>query len=66
MTSQGAWDDKREDELQESLRQQINQAVKDAETAGPPELDSLFDDVYAARTSQLEEQRKARGPSHAT
>jgi pyruvate dehydrogenase E1 component alpha subunit/2-oxoisovalerate dehydrogenase E1 component alpha subunit len=54
----GLWDDARERAQEESLRAEINQAVKEAEAAGPPTVETLFTDVTARLTPQLAEQRE--------
>ena len=42
----------------EWLKKQINEAVKEAETKGPPPVDTIFDDVTGTMTPQLEEQKR--------
>jgi pyruvate dehydrogenase E1 component alpha subunit/2-oxoisovalerate dehydrogenase E1 component alpha subunit len=38
------------------LDEEIKQAIAGAEAKGPPERDTMFDDVYAERPWNLEEQ----------
>lgn len=44
--------------LRETIDREISEALARAENAPPPELESLFDDVYARRPWHLEEQRR--------
>jgi pyruvate dehydrogenase E1 component alpha subunit len=53
----GIWDDAREQQLAEEMDARFRRAVERAEHAPPPPLESLFDDVYAEPTWNLEEQR---------
>ncbi len=53
----GLWDEGREKALEESLKAEINAAVKEAESAGPPPVDTLFSDVYADVTPEIARQR---------
>lgn len=57
LESRGLWDEGREKALEESLKTEINAAVKEAEAAGPPQLDTLFSDVYATLLPELARQR---------
>ena len=52
----GSWDQGWADQLAESLKQSIAEAVKHAEAIGRPPLRSLVEDVYERPTPQLEEQ----------
>jgi len=52
------WDESEEKLLQEELKKQVAEAVEKAEAVPPPSLETLFDDVYAQRTPQLEAQLK--------
>lgn len=56
LESQGQWDDSREQELVHNLRERLRQAVTSAESAAPPALQSLVDDVYAEVPWHLREQ----------
>jgi pyruvate dehydrogenase E1 component alpha subunit/2-oxoisovalerate dehydrogenase E1 component alpha subunit len=53
----GAWDSQRDEALKASLLEEVNAAIKEAESLPPPNLDSLFDDVYEHETWNLAEQR---------
>jgi len=53
---QDLWSEEQEQELTESLKSQINEAVARAEKAPAPGLDSLFSDVYAKVPPHLREQ----------
>jgi pyruvate dehydrogenase E1 component alpha subunit/2-oxoisovalerate dehydrogenase E1 component alpha subunit len=59
LESRGLWDEAREKALEEQLRAEINGAVKEAESAGPPPVDTLFSDVYATMSPELARQRDA-------
>ena len=50
------WSQAQEDSFQAQAKEAINTAVKTAEKAPMPGLDTLFSDVYAAVPSQLREQ----------
>jgi pyruvate dehydrogenase E1 component alpha subunit/2-oxoisovalerate dehydrogenase E1 component alpha subunit len=52
----GAWDGAREQALTDELTLEVERAVELAESAPPPPLSSLFDDVYARRPRHLQEQ----------
>jgi pyruvate dehydrogenase E1 component alpha subunit/2-oxoisovalerate dehydrogenase E1 component alpha subunit len=43
----GRWDEKRQKELQKELDAKVAKAIKEAEEAGPPPVESLVEDVYA-------------------
>ena len=60
----GAIDQAGVDKLWEEARAAVAAAVTSAEAAAPPDPSSFFDDVYAALTPRLEEEREAfsRGP----
>ena len=55
----GLWDAKKEATLQEALKAEIAKAIEQAEPVPAPNIEDLFDDVYAERTPQLEKQRAA-------
>ncbi len=58
------WSEKLEQETVEVLRKEISEAVQKAEGAGPPERQTLFEDVYARKPWHLEEQEsEGRGSS---
>lgn len=53
----GLWNDGREDELKKKLEERLRSAVAVAESTPRPRVESLFEDVYARPTWNLEEQR---------
>jgi pyruvate dehydrogenase E1 component alpha subunit/2-oxoisovalerate dehydrogenase E1 component alpha subunit len=57
LEARGLWDDAREKALEEELKSEINAAVKEAEAAAPPAIDTLFTDVYATIPPELARQR---------
>ena len=63
LTANGLWTDAKEREAREAIGQAIQEAVHEAESAGPPAPETLFQDVFAAPTPQLREQREATGAS---
>lgn len=54
---QGMWDEDKQGELERAIDAEIKLAVAEAESAGPPSLESMFDDVYAELPAHLREQR---------
>lgn len=52
----GLWSDEKEDDLDGELQAEIAQAVRDAETGGPVEPETLITDVYAEVPPHLREQ----------
>ncbi|HLE97263.1 MAG TPA: pyruvate dehydrogenase (acetyl-transferring) E1 component subunit alpha [Candidatus Thermoplasmatota archaeon] len=46
LTRKGVWDDKRETQLAEDTKAEIQSAVEAAEKAGPPPIESLFSEVF--------------------
>ncbi len=54
---QGAWDEARETVARAEHEEQIGRAIREVEAVGPPEADSLFDDVYATLPWHLQAQR---------
>jgi len=52
----GLWDEQREKELRQSLRQQVVTALEEASKVGKPALSELFTDVYAQMPWHLKEQ----------
>ena len=56
LQAQNAWTDEDESALQDRIAAEVNQAIKDAEDAGPPANETLIQDVYDRPTQQLEEQ----------
>ena len=53
---QSLWSTRKEAQLQEELNVQITQAIKEAEAAPPPPIESLFEDVYSEMPPHLKEQ----------
>lgn len=53
------WDDSQESALQEVIKQQIAEAVEQAEAMPNPEVSTIFEDVYAEMTPQLLAQQEA-------
>jgi pyruvate dehydrogenase E1 component alpha subunit/2-oxoisovalerate dehydrogenase E1 component alpha subunit len=47
-----------DEKLKAELQEQIARAVTEAEAAGPPALETMFEDVYATDTPALAEQRE--------
>ena len=56
LTAKGAWSDQHDAALTEDLRQEIAEAVVDAEARPLPDRGTLFDDVYQTLPWHLEEQ----------
>jgi 2-oxoisovalerate dehydrogenase E1 component alpha subunit len=65
LESKGLWDDEKEEALKTKCRDEVNDAVKEAERVPRPELETLFSDVYAemprALRDQYETEKTARG-----
>jgi pyruvate dehydrogenase E1 component alpha subunit len=55
----GHWDRAKDDAQKAELESEILEVVQRAEKIGPPELGTLFDDVYAKRPWHIEEQRRS-------
>ncbi len=53
------WDEKRENQLVDTLKKELMETIEKAEKQGPPSLESIFDDVFQKRTPRLEEQLAA-------
>jgi len=51
------WTPEWQREIEETFKARINDAIKRAEAAGKPEIESLFDDVYLHQPRQLKVQR---------
>ena len=56
LESKGLWDEKKEVRLQEKLNEEISQAIQEAESAPPPPLETLAEDVYAEIPPRLQRQ----------
>jgi 2-oxoisovalerate dehydrogenase E1 component alpha subunit len=52
------WDAAREERLQEEVKEEILSAVEEAEKFGPPPVETMFEEVFAQMTPQLEEQKE--------
>ncbi len=65
LENRNLWDDEKEEALKTKARDEVNDAVKEAERVPRPELESLFSDVYAEMPRALREQyeieKSARG-----
>ena len=59
LTKKKLWDDNKEKALAADLKSFIAEAVERAEKQPPPEVEDLFEDVYAQKTPQLIEQLQA-------
>lgn len=57
LESRKLWDAAREETMQNEVKNEILNAVAEAEKFGPPPVDSMFDDVFAELTPQLAEQK---------
>lgn len=62
LAAQGLWDDAAEGRLLEEARDEVGQAVGEAEAAPPPAPDFFFDSVFERPTPQLRRQREAFRP----
>jgi TPP-dependent pyruvate/acetoin dehydrogenase alpha subunit len=58
LAGRGLWDAAGEETLRQAIGAEINAALAAAEAVGPPPLESLFTDVYAATPPHLAEQRR--------
>ena len=58
LVKKGVWDDKQESALVESVKEEIQDAIKKAEETPLPEIEDLFNDVYAERPWHLDEQMR--------
>ena len=56
LVKKGVWSDKQETDLVESVKAEIQAAIKAAEETPPPALEDLFTDVYAEMPWHLEAQ----------
>jgi pyruvate dehydrogenase E1 component alpha subunit len=59
LEAKGLWDDEKEEALKAKCRDDVNDAVKEAERVPRPELESLFSDVFAEMPKALREQYEA-------
>jgi 2-oxoisovalerate dehydrogenase E1 component alpha subunit len=53
------WNEDAEKKLVAAQQEELRKGIEAAEAVGPPALSTLFDDVYARKTPQLEEQWEA-------
>ena len=56
LEKQDLWDEAKEAALHKEIGAEVNQAIKEAEEAGPPESDSVITDVYAEVPQTLRDQ----------
>lgn len=59
LEGKGLWDEDHEESLREEVKDHLIEAVEDVERMPPPELESLFEDVFAEPTPQLLKQKAA-------
>ena len=59
LTGKKLWSKDWEDELTATLQKEIAEAVEAAESTPAPDVETMFDDVYATLPKLLEEQREA-------
>jgi pyruvate dehydrogenase E1 component alpha subunit/2-oxoisovalerate dehydrogenase E1 component alpha subunit len=58
LEDRGLWDEQREKAASDEINAEITRAVEEAEKAGEPAPETLFDDVYATVPWHLREQRE--------
>src|SRR5262249_33548980 len=58
LETRNIWDARQEDAMQEEVKNEILNAVAEAEKSGPPAMETMFDDVFATLTPALEEQKR--------
>jgi len=56
LEQQGLWDDEKEEALRERVKLDVERAVEEAEAAGLPSVEELFQEVYAERPWHLTRQ----------
>ena len=54
LKKRGLWDEKKDDALKKKLDAEVNSVLKEAESAGLPEKDSMFEDVFAKKPDRLQ------------
>ncbi len=59
LVRQGLWDDEKDQALFDEAEKTVMEAVKKAESIGPPALETLFTDVYKDKPWHIEEQEQA-------
>lgn len=57
LIAQGNWSDEQDLQMEQEIKNQIQAVLKKAEEVGPPDLDSMFEDVYKDIPWHLREQR---------
>ena len=57
LEGRGLWTEAKQREHEAETLTEIDGAIEASEKLGPPALSTMFDDVYAAPSPQLEEQR---------
>ncbi len=58
LKAKGIWNEEVEADVRQRTEELVEEAVKEAEGAGGPELDTMFEDVYAETPWNLMEQRE--------
>ena len=56
LENKGLWDDKKEKSWKEKVTKELDDAVDKAEAAGPPDIETIFTDVYKEIPWHLKEQ----------
>jgi TPP-dependent pyruvate/acetoin dehydrogenase alpha subunit len=52
------WNDQKDAELEEQLKEEILKAVEEAEKFGNPPVESMFEDVFGELTPELKDQQE--------
>jgi pyruvate dehydrogenase E1 component alpha subunit/2-oxoisovalerate dehydrogenase E1 component alpha subunit len=58
LEERGLWSAEREEALRASVEEELAAAIREVESSPPPDLDTLFTDVFAEPSSALHEQRE--------
>lgn len=58
LVEEGLWSEEKDEALRQELLEEVNVAIRQAEAAPDPEVETLFDDVYAELPWHLREQRE--------
>jgi 2-oxoisovalerate dehydrogenase E1 component alpha subunit len=66
LEKRGLWSDDEQKEHEERSKTEVNEAIKNAESLGPPPVRTLFDDVYGAEPASSAEQREELRRFHET
>ncbi len=56
LENRGLWDDRKEEQLQEHIKRELDKAIEIAKKTPPPHIETLIRDVYSSVPSSLEEQ----------